>query len=80
MATIWTTYISAPDEAHIDAGRRGTVKWKIIRDTTMFVTGLGSFLHELIAKGQERPTLIFASLALMGVPFFLRKDEDGDSK
>jgi hypothetical protein len=62
----------------VDDGRRGIVKWKIIRDTTMFIAGLMGFVHEVIVGGQERPTLLFASLALMGVPFFLRKDEDGD--
>lgn len=61
-----------------DAGLRGIVKWKIVRDTTMFVAGLGGFIHEVVVKSQERPTLLFASLALMGVPFFLRKDEDGE--
>lgn len=53
----------------------GNVKWKFIRDTTMFLAGLAGFAHELIIQEQERSTLIFACLALMGVPFFLRRDE-----
>lgn len=56
----------------------GIVKWKIIRDTAMFVTGLLGFAHEILLRGPERPTLLLACLALMGVPFFIRKDEGGD--
>lgn len=56
------------------------MQWKIVRDTTMFLAGLGGFVHEVIVKGQDRPTLLIASLTLMGVPFFLRKDEDEDEK
>jgi hypothetical protein len=56
-------------------GSRGNVKWKTVRDISMFITGLGGFAHEVILKGPERPTLLLACLALMGVPFFMRKDE-----
>jgi hypothetical protein len=54
----------------------GIVQWKIARDITVFLAGLGGFIHEVIVKGQDRPTLLIASLTLMGVPFFIRKDED----
>lgn len=37
--------------------------------------GAGGFLHELIITNGERPTLLLACFALMGVPLFLRSDE-----
>ncbi len=58
------------------------MKWKTktARDLTMFLAGLGGFGHEVAARG-ERPTLLLACLALMGVPFLLRKDEsEGDQQ
>lgn len=44
----------------------------------MFLLGLAGFAHEVLINGPERPTLLLACLALMGVPFFLKKDEDDD--
>lgn len=41
----------------------------------MFLIGSAGFIHEVIITEGERPTLLLACLALMGVPFFLRKDE-----
>lgn len=37
--------------------------------------GAGGFLHELIITNGERPTLLLACFALMGVPLFLSRDE-----
>lgn len=48
---------------------------KIARDVVMFGAGLAGFGHEVIATQGERPTLLLACLALMGVPFMLRRDE-----
>ena len=46
--------------------------WKAwIRDATMFVLGAGGFLHELLTVGIERPFILTACLALMGLPFVL---------
>lgn len=86
--TTWTTCTSArmPDDRVTyknlrDAGLWGIVKWKLIRDVTMFTAGLSGFTHEVFEKGQERPMLLAACLALMGVPVMLRKDEkDKDEK
>lgn len=41
----------------------------------MFVLGMGGFLHEVAITHGERPTLLLACLALMGLPIFLRTDE-----
>jgi hypothetical protein len=49
---------------------------KQARDLAMFVLGGGGFVHELLITQAERPTLLLACLALMGLPIFLRKDED----
>lgn len=48
---------------------------KIARDLTMFLAGLAGFVHEVAVTDGERPTLLLACLALMGVPFFLNRDE-----
>jgi hypothetical protein len=50
---------------------------RLIRDATMFVLGLATFIHEVLTTGAERPTILLGALALMGVPAFLRKDEAG---
>lgn len=84
VETILTTFISLPMASDrrlpTDAGLWGIVKWKNVRDISMFTTGLGGFAHEVIAKGPERPTLLLACLALMGVPFMIRKDKGGDDE
>ena len=46
--------------------------WKHVkRDTLLFVLGAGGFLHELLLSSRDRPTIIAASLAMMGLPFVL---------
>lgn len=40
----------------------------------MFVLGAIGFLHELLFSMVDRPYLIVASLALMGLPFVLGAD------
>lgn len=41
----------------------------------MFVLGATGFIHELLFAHSERPYLIAASLALMGLPLAIRADE-----
>lgn len=41
----------------------------------MFGIGAFGFLHELLLANGERPYLITATLALMGLPIALRADE-----
>lgn len=48
---------------------------RFTRDSGLFLLGALGFLHELLLTHGERPTLIFACLALMGLPVFLRGDE-----
>jgi hypothetical protein len=40
----------------------------------MFLLGATGFIHELVASGVERPMILTASLALMGLPFVLGAD------
>jgi hypothetical protein len=49
--------------------------YRNLRDITLFLLGAGGFIHEVLATGTERPTILFTCLALMGVPAFLRSDE-----
>jgi hypothetical protein len=49
----------------------------ISRDTVLFVAGMVGLLHETLSAGVERPILIAAFLAMMGLPLFLRADERG---
>lgn len=48
---------------------------QITRDTTLYLLGVFGFLHELLLIKDERQTVLFACLALLGLPSFLRGDE-----
>jgi hypothetical protein len=48
---------------------------KLIRDWILFVTGLAGIIHETILTNLDRPTLLFAFMAMVGLPAFLRADE-----
>ena len=37
----------------------------------MFLLGFGTFVHEVLANGVERPYILSGALALMGLPFVL---------
>lgn len=58
--------------------RRGwrNIHWpRVTRDTVLFVSGLLGILHETVIADSERPTLLFAFMAMVGLPAFLRADE-----
>lgn len=42
------------------------------REVAMFLMGATAFMHEVLAEGVERPFILSASLALMGLPFVLK--------
>jgi hypothetical protein len=48
---------------------------RISRDAILFVFGLGGISYETFAKGAEKPTLIIAFAAMLGLPLFIRNDE-----
>ena len=50
------------------------------RDATLFLTGLGLLIHELVIRqGPERPTVLLLLAGILGVPAFLRADEKRSS-
>jgi hypothetical protein len=46
----------------------------------MFLLGATAFLHELVIANAERPYLLTAALAMMGLPIVLRADESRNGK
>lgn len=52
------------------------IKAKISRDTILFLGGLSGLVYETISGGQEKPTLIIAFVGMLGLPLFIRNDED----
>ncbi len=51
---------------------------KISRDTIMFSAGILGFAHETLIEHSDRPNLLLACLALVGLPPFLPKRNDKD--
>jgi hypothetical protein len=47
----------------------------INRKVVMFLLGAGGFVHEILVAQQERPVIIAACCALMGLPFVLKGEE-----
>lgn len=46
------------------------------RDATLFLTGLGLTIHEVVVReGVERPTVLILLAGMMGLPAFIRRDE-----
>lgn len=45
------------------------------RDGVLFLSGLVGIAHETLVAKSERPTLLFAFMAMVGLPAFLRADE-----
>jgi hypothetical protein len=48
---------------------------RAVRELATFLLGAGGFAHELLVAPTERPFIISASLALMGLPFVLRGED-----
>jgi hypothetical protein len=48
---------------------------KLGRDGVLFFVGLLGIAHETLIADAERPTLLFAFMAMVGLPAFLRADE-----
>jgi hypothetical protein len=49
-----------------------------LRDVAMFLLGAGGFIHEVLTVGVERPFILTACLALMGLPFILTGWRNGN--
>lgn len=50
-------------------------RWPLIRDITLFISGLLGVLHETVLTTVERPTFLILFAAMMGLPAFLGKGE-----
>jgi hypothetical protein len=48
---------------------------KPLRDGVLFVSGILGFAHETLIVGTERPSLLVAFGAMVGLPAFLRRDD-----
>jgi hypothetical protein len=65
----------------VSESRRRRVHWpKITRDTMIFLAGLGGFLYQLLPSVPERPTLIYACVALLGVVPVLQAQDRRNEK
>lgn len=51
----------------------------VAQKALLFFSGLGLLIHEAMREGAERPTLLLAFLAMMGLPAFFpaRSERDG---
>lgn len=60
--------------------KRGTpssfLKLKITRDLVLFTGGLLGVIHETLLTDGERQSLLILFAGMMGLPVFLRKDEE----
>ncbi len=50
-------------------------KFTVTRDSVLFVFGLAGIVYETVVMQTERPTLLVLFGACIGLPAFLRKDE-----
>lgn len=46
----------------------------------LFLGGLAGVIHETVLSDAERPTLLLLFAAMMGLPAFLRADENRNGK
>ena len=53
---------------------------RITRNTVLFAAGLAGVVHETLLQEVERPTLLLAFLAMMGLPAFLSPPGRDDKK
>ena len=52
-------------------------RWPTLRSITLFFGGFAGAFHETVVAHAERPTLLLLFAAMMGLPAFLEKKEEG---
>lgn len=57
-------------------GRQKKIRYKYTRDGVLFFSGLGGVAHETFFSHTERPILLGVFMTMMGLPFFIRIDEN----
>lgn len=55
--------------------RRGMWIPKLTRDAGIYLLGIFILLHETLISPGDRPTLVYAACALLGLPIVMRVDE-----
>lgn len=55
--------------------RRRRVRGAVTRDAVLFAAGLAGVFYETVFDKTDRPTLLLLFGAMMGLPAFLRTDE-----
>ena len=55
---------------------RKRIRYKYTRDGVLFFAGLGGVAHETFFSQTERPILLGVFMTMMGLPFFIRIDEN----
>ncbi len=53
-------------------------QWRLVRDLTLFLVGLGGVIHETYFTAFDRPGLLVLFAAMMGLPAFLRNGKNGE--
>jgi hypothetical protein len=53
---------------------------RLSRDSLLFLAGLAGVAHETLIANVERPTLLLLFAAMIGLPAFLRHDEQKQKK
>jgi hypothetical protein len=51
-------------------------RWSSIRDVGLFVGGVLGVAHETLLTKTDRPTLLILFAAMMGLPAFLRPNDE----
>ena len=59
--------------------RRGRQS-KITRDLVLFVGGLVGIAYETVVERVDRPALLAVFAGMLGLPWFIRRDEKRDEK
>ena len=55
-------------------------RWPLFRDVALFVGGLLGVTHETVVQDGERATLLLLFAAMLGLPVFIRADENGEEE
>lgn len=61
-------------------GSKPTTRWKIGRDSILFLVGIGGIINEaFIRTGDPRTELLILFAGMCGLPAFFRVDEKGNN-
>lgn len=58
--------------------RKLGLTWAVFRDRVIFLSGIAGVVHETVVSKGERPALLVLFASMIGLPAFLRKDENSE--